>query len=96
MSGLGITVLAISHAPDDPKGAAEVLVAQMKASTTRPSVMADKVPPKVCVLASWELSRTGTVTVNGATPQRVSAAILVDLCNQGGAATILWTPQGHQ
>jgi hypothetical protein len=94
LSGLGITVLAISHGPD-PKEEAEALVARMKASAAagRLSVMADKVAPKVCVTASWELYRTGTISVNGMTPQRVSAAILVDLCNQAETATIIWIPK---
>jgi hypothetical protein len=51
------------------------------------------VPSKVCVLASWDLYRLGTITVNGVTPTRVSAAKLVDLCNDGGAATIIWSPR---
>ena len=51
------------------------------------------VPSKVCVLASWDLYRLGTVTVNGVTPQRVSAARLVDLCNAASPATIIWSPK---
>jgi hypothetical protein len=93
LSGLGITVLAISQGPD-AKGDAALLVAQMKAAAPgRPFVTADKVSPKVCVLASWELSRIGTISVNGVAPPRVSAAILVDLCNQSETATILWSPK---
>ncbi len=90
LSGLGITVLIISHAPD-PKGAAEALVARTKAAAVgRPYATIDGIPPKVCVLASWELSRTGVISVNGVTPPRVSAAVLVDLCNQSETATISW------
>ena len=44
-------------------------------------------------MAAWELYRTGTISVNGVTPQRVSAAVLVDLCNQGETATIIWYPK---
>jgi len=51
------------------------------------------IPPKVCVLASWDLYRLGTITVNGVTPQRVSAAKLVELCNDATPATIIWTPK---
>ena len=51
------------------------------------------VPAKVCVLASWDLYRQGTITVNGVTPQRVSAAKLVDLCNEATPATIIWSPK---
>jgi hypothetical protein len=94
LGGLAITVLAISHPPDDPKKAADALVASMKAAAAgHPYATIDKVPPKVCVTASWELYRTGTVSVNGVTPQRVSAAILVDLCNQAETATIIWYPK---
>lgn len=96
LSGLAITVLAISHTPDDPKTAAQALVAQMKqAAVGRPFAVIDRVQPKVCVMAAWELYRTGTVTVNGVTPQRVSAAVLVDLCNQGESATLMWTPKSE-
>lgn len=51
------------------------------------------IPPKVCVLASWDLYRLGTITVNGVTPQRVSAAKLVDLCNDATPGTIIWMPK---
>lgn len=94
LSGLAVTVLVISQAPSDPKGDAEALVARMKAAAGgRSFAVIDKVPPKVCVMASWDLYRTGTITVNGVTPQRVSAAVLVDLCNQGEMATIKWSPK---
>lgn len=97
LSGLAITVLVISQSPDDPKSAAETLVAQMKRlAPGHPYASVDKVPPKVCVLAGWELSRTGTVSVNGVTPQRISAAVLVDLCNQGETSTILWYPKAER
>jgi len=93
LSGLAITVLVISRGPD-ARGEAAALVAQMKAAAPgRPFVTADKVSPKVCVLAGWELARTGTISVNGVAPPRVSAAILVDLCNQGETATMVWSPK---
>ena len=112
LAGLGITVLALSHTPD-PQGAANALVAQMKAALARrplgaalfgtypvvsgagreTMVTMTGVPPKVCVLASWDLYRLGTVTINGVTPQRVSPAKLVDLCYEGEMATIGWSPR---
>lgn len=53
-------------------------------------VTMDRVPAKICVLASWELYRLGRITVNGVTPQRVSAARLVELCNDGDSASLIW------
>jgi hypothetical protein len=58
--------------------------------------MIDKISPKVCVLASWDLYRTGVISVNGVTPPRVSAAVLVDLCNKGETATITWYPKNAE
>jgi hypothetical protein len=52
-----------------------------------------RVPPKVCVLVSWDLYRFGAITVNGVTPQRVSAARLVDLCNAEETAVLIWAPK---
>ena len=112
LSGLAVTVLAISRGPD-PKRDAAALVEMMKAAVqgrplgdplfgTYPSVsgggrevmaVMTGVPPKVCVLASWDLYRLGTITVNNVTPQRVSAAKLVDLCNAEETATIIWSPK---
>jgi hypothetical protein len=53
-------------------------------------VSVDKIPPKVCVLASWDLYRLGPITINGTAPQRVSAAKLVELCNDGELAALTW------
>ena len=93
LGGLAITVLIISHGPD-PKSDADLLVARMRAAAVgRPYGVIDKIPPKICVMASWELYRTGIISVNGVTPPRVSAAVLVDLCNQGETATITWYPK---
>ena len=93
LSGLGVTILVISQGPD-PKSETEALVARMRAAAVgRLSVSVDKVSPKVCVLASWELSRSGVISVNGLTPPRISAAILVDLCNQEEMATLTWVPK---
>lgn len=57
------------------------------------AVTMSRVPPKVCVLAAWDLYRLGGISVNGVTPQRVSAARLVELCNDGETATIVWSPK---
>lgn len=112
LSGLGVTLLALSHAPD-PRRAADALVDQMKAalagrtisepvfgaypqvsgSGREVMVTMSRIPPKVCVLAAWDLYRLGTISINGVTPQRVSAAKLVDLCNDGETATIVWLPR---
>ena len=39
------------------------------------------------------LYRLGAITINGVMPQRVSAAKLVELCNDGETATIVWLPK---
>jgi hypothetical protein len=57
-----------------------------------PSVTVAGVPNKACVSAAWRLARTGLVTINGVMPERVSAAILAEICNQGDANAISWTP----
>lgn len=55
-------------------------------------VVADAVPQKACVQAGWSLVRGGVLTVNGVTPQRVSAALLADLCSRNPAgARLEWT-----
>lgn len=48
------------------------------------------IPNKVCVSAAWRLARSGVVTINGATPERISAALLAEICNQADANTISW------
>ncbi|MBF0306279.1 MAG: hypothetical protein HQL41_11585 [Alphaproteobacteria bacterium] len=54
-------------------------------------VVAELVPQKACVQAGWSLVRGGVLTVNGVTPQRVSAALLADLCSRNPAgATLEW------
>ena len=50
------------------------------------------VPPKICVLASWELYRVGSVAVNGKVPTRVSSSKWVDLCNEEATAILTWSP----
>lgn len=56
-------------------------------------VTADQVPPKLCVSAGWDLVKDGTLTINGVTPLRVSAARLAELCNANPPATLVWTPE---
>lgn len=111
LAGLGITLLAMSHAPD-PRRDADAVVDQMRAALAGrkldplygvyPSVSGagrevmvtmSRIPPKVCVLAGWDLYRLGVISINGVTPQRVSAAKLVDLCNDGETATLVWSPK---
>jgi hypothetical protein len=54
-------------------------------------VSIDKVPKKVCVMVAWDLYRFGTITINGTTPNRVSAERLAELCNEYDMATMTWT-----
>ncbi|MBF0394059.1 MAG: hypothetical protein HQL38_15380 [Alphaproteobacteria bacterium] len=57
-------------------------------------VVAEQVPQKACVQVGWSLVRGGVLTVNGVTPQRVSAALLADLCSRNPAgATLEWAPR---
>ncbi len=114
LSGLIITLLAMSHGPD-PKHQAADLVEELRAvAASRPigtpifgvfpavlgsgrdmKIVVGKVPPKVCVLASWDLYRLGGISVNNVTPSRVSAAKLVELCNLDETATITWFPNSN-
>ncbi|HJO73446.1 MAG TPA: hypothetical protein QGG32_11455 [Rhodospirillales bacterium] len=46
------------------------------------------------ISAAWGLVGSGRVMVNGVTPSRVTAAILVELCaSDGEAATLIWFPK---
>jgi hypothetical protein len=58
-------------------------------------VSTDSIPPGICVSVGWKLVRKGTLTINGITPVRVSAARLADLCNQPGhpTASLIWAPR---
>lgn len=57
-------------------------------------VTATAVPQALCVGAGWELVKEGRISVNGVTPQRVSAARLADLCSrEPGGATLEWAPK---
>jgi hypothetical protein len=58
-----------------------------------PSVTVAGIPNKACVSAAWRLARSGIVTVNGAMPERISAAILAELCTQADGNAISWTPK---
>ncbi|MBI5120815.1 MAG: hypothetical protein HZA67_07400 [Rhodospirillales bacterium] len=58
-----------------------------------PSVTVAGIPNKACVSAGWRLARTGVVTINGVMPERISAAILAEICNQGDANAISWSPK---
>jgi len=65
-------------------------------SNNQVAVTAQDIPPKVCVLAAWELARKGLVVINGVTPNRISAAKLSELCNDQDTAKLTWVvkPQG--
>lgn len=114
LSGLVITLLAMSHGPDPKHQAAQLVDELRSVAASRPigdplfgsypsvlgsgrdmKIVVGKVPPKVCVLASWDLYRQGGITVNGVTPSRVSAAKLVELCNLDETATIIWFPNSN-
>jgi len=56
-------------------------------------VHAKGVVPRDCVSAGWQLARKGVLSINGTTPQRVSSAILTELCNQDVVAEIRWVPR---
>jgi hypothetical protein len=58
------------------------------------ALVADNVPPNVCVSVGWKLVRKGLLSINGTMPLRVSAAKLSDLCNQeDGPAVLTWIPK---
>ncbi|MBI4969892.1 MAG: hypothetical protein HZC25_17385 [Rhodospirillales bacterium] len=58
-----------------------------------PVVIARGVPPRVCAASGMRLARKGLLSVNGETPQRVSSALITELCyKETGAATIMWAP----
>ena len=61
------------------------------------TVTATGVPPNVCVSVGLKLVRKGILTVNGVTPQRVSAAKLSELCNQeDGNPVLIWSPRSAE
>lgn len=58
------------------------------------TVVVSDLRQKDCVQAGWVLMRRGIISINGMTPQRVSAAVLADLCAQGDDASKLeWSPK---
>lgn len=57
------------------------------------TVIAEAVPQKICLNASWVLVNSGTVAINGQIPARISAKGLAGHCASAGeVATISWTP----
>lgn len=56
-------------------------------------VVAEKVPPQACTAAGWTLVRKGTLSINGITPSRLSAARITELCNQSSVASLRWVPK---
>ena len=60
----------------------------------RPVVVAEKVPPAICAASGWTLVRGGVLSINGVTPNRVSAGKITELCNsEDGDASIMWSPK---
>ena len=60
----------------------------------RPVVVAEKVPPPICAAAGWTLVRGGVLSINGVTPNRISAGKITELCNsEDGDASIMWSPK---
>lgn len=60
----------------------------------RPVVVAEKVPAAICAASGWTLVRGGVLSINGVTPNRVSAGKITELCNsEDGDASIMWSPK---
>lgn len=60
----------------------------------RPVVVAERVPPSICAASGWTLVRGGVLSINGVTPNRISAGKITELCNsEDGDASIMWTPK---
>lgn len=58
------------------------------------TVVAGGLPQKDCVQAGWALVKRGMITINGVTPQRVSAAVLAELCaKREDDSKLEWTPK---
>lgn len=57
-------------------------------------VVADGLGQKECVQAGWALVKRGLVRVNGVAPQRVSAAVLAEMCAKADDTSKLeWLPK---
>jgi len=82
---------AASGAPPPPTASGIVFHVEYK--NGQAVVTADNVPSSPCVSAGWKLVRRGMLSINGTTPIRVSAARLAELCNQSGAARVVWVPR---
>ncbi|MDR3436130.1 hypothetical protein [Telmatospirillum sp.] len=55
------------------------------------TVVAEKIPPKICVETSWLLAQKGQVTVNSTFAARLSTAKLTEMCHlSGDGAKIVW------
>jgi len=78
-------------APPPATGSGMVFHAERRNGQT--IVTAENVPPGPCVSAGWKLVRRGTLTINGTTPTRVSAARLAELCNESATASVVWIPR---
>jgi hypothetical protein len=93
-----ITGAALSHQIETaakgvmPEGHLDGIVIRTVSSSGVIVVTAEQVPPKLCVSAGWDLVKDGTLSINGVTPMRVSAARLAELCNTNPPATLTWAP----
>jgi len=56
-------------------------------------IVADDVPPEVCVSLAVRLSRRGVVSIGDVTPQRVSASRVSQLCHGEKSPQIAWEPR---
>ena len=58
-----------------------------------PVVTARGVPARICAASGMRLVKKGLLSINGETPNRISSAIITELCNKvDGDSTIMWAP----
>ena len=94
-----LTDQMIAAAKPGSDDAASTFGGQIKRKTVegRITVVADKVPNRICAASGWQLVHKGVLTVNGVTPKRVSSAIITDLCYSAkDEATMVWEPKETQ
>lgn len=63
----------------------------------RTAVTADGIPFDACLSISWVLLNRGTIIINGLMSQRMSPAIIKELCSRAErTSTITWLPKVHE